>query len=125
MATLVVSDLHIGTLACVDLLRRDELRAVLVERLRDGIDRLVVLGDALELREAPVHQVVEIAEPVFADLGRVVDEIVLVGGNHDHNLLAGWIDQHCAQLVAAQQVDARQRPDVQVRDDERVQGAER
>jgi predicted phosphodiesterase len=97
LATLVVSDLHIGTLACVDLLRRDELRAVLLERLRDGIDRLVVLGDALELRESPIHEVVAIAEPVFADLGRVVDEIVLVGGNHDHNLLAGWIEQHLQQ----------------------------
>ncbi len=100
MATLVVSDLHIGTLACVDLARRAELRAALVDRLSDGIDRLVILGDALELREAPIHQVVELAEPVFADLGRALGrrgEIVLVGGNHDHNLLAGWIEQHLQQ----------------------------
>jgi hypothetical protein len=43
--------------------------------------------------------VIELAEPVFAELGSAVDEIVLVGGNHDHNLLAGWIEQHLQQDV--------------------------
>lgn len=96
LRTLVVSDLHIGARMGQDLVRRPELRAVLVERLRD-VDRLVVLGDALELREVPAHVAAEIAEPVFADLGAAVGEIVLTGGNHDHNLLAGWIEQHVQQ----------------------------
>jgi hypothetical protein len=101
LATLVVSDLHIGTSAELDLLRRPELRAVLAGRLRAGdVDRLVVLGDALELREVPVHAAADAAEPVFADLGAALGpggEIVLAGGNHDHNLLAGWIEQHLQQ----------------------------
>jgi hypothetical protein len=102
LATLVVSDLHLGTRAGADLLRREELRAVLCDRLRDGIERLVVLGDALELRESPVGVAAAIAEPALADLGRALGpggEIVLAGGNHDHNLLAGWIEQHLAQDI--------------------------
>jgi hypothetical protein len=102
LATLVVSDLHLGTRAGVDLLRREDLRALLCARLRDGIDRLVVLGDALELRESPVWEAIAIAEPALADLGAALGpdgEIVLAGGNHDHNLLAGWIDQHLAQDI--------------------------
>jgi len=101
VATLVVSDLHIGTAAGVDLVRRPQLRAALTARLRDSeIDRLVVLGDALELREMPVHLAAAIAEPVLAELGQALGaqgEIVLAGGNHDHNLLAGWIEQHLQQ----------------------------
>jgi len=101
LGTLVVSDLHIGTAAEVDLLRRPELRAALTDRLRAGdVDRLVVLGDALELREVPVHRAAEIAEPVLADLGAALGagrELILAGGNHDHNLLAGWIEQHLQQ----------------------------
>ena len=50
MKTLVVSDLHLGAARRVDLLRRPELRAPLLEALARG-DRLVLLGDALELRE--------------------------------------------------------------------------
>jgi predicted phosphodiesterase len=102
LATLVVSDLHLGARAGVDLLRKAAVRAVLTERLRDGIDRLVVLGDALELRESPVGEAVAAAEPVLADLGKALGsggEIVLTGGNHDHNLLAGWIEQHLAQDI--------------------------
>ena len=39
-----------------DLLRRAPLREPLIERLRDGIDRLVILGDGVELREVPVRR---------------------------------------------------------------------
>ena len=58
-------------------------------------DRLLLLGDALELREAPQREAAEIAAPVFADLGRALGpdgELLIVGGNHDHGLVAGWID---------------------------------
>jgi hypothetical protein len=36
------------------VLRRPELRADLLERLA-GVDRLVLLGDLLELRHGPIH----------------------------------------------------------------------
>jgi predicted phosphodiesterase len=92
--TLVISDLHLGSPKRVDLLRRPELRAPLLEALAD-VDRLVILGDGLELRESPHREAAEIAGPAFADLGRALGpdgEIVLMAGNHDHGLVAGWID---------------------------------
>jgi predicted phosphodiesterase len=92
--TLVVSDLHLGRPSRVDLLRRPALRAPLLEALA-GVDRLVILGDGLELREAPLRHATEVAGPVLAELGSALGpdgEIVLVAGNHDHGLVAGWIE---------------------------------
>src|SRR5215203_3492486 len=94
MRTLVVSDLHLGSTRDADLLRREPLRAPLLEEVARH-DRLVILGDGLELREAPQRDAADIAAPVFADLGRALGpdgELVVVAGNHDHGLVAGWID---------------------------------
>jgi hypothetical protein len=93
--TLVVSDLHLGAVAAPDLLRRGELRARLLSAL-DGVDRLVVLGDAVELRDQPQRSAGEEAGPFFAAAGEALGpggELVLVPGNHDHGLVAGWIDE--------------------------------
>jgi hypothetical protein len=92
--TLVISDLHLGSARHADLVRRAELRTPLLEALAD-VDRLVILGDALELREAPQRDAAEIAGPFFAEVGGALGpegELLLVGGNHDHGLVAGWID---------------------------------
>jgi hypothetical protein len=94
MRTLVISDLHLGSTKGADLLRRPELRAPLLEEVARH-DRLLILGDALELREAPHRDAAAIAAPVFADLGEALGpdgELLIVGGNHDHGLVAGWID---------------------------------
>jgi hypothetical protein len=94
MRTLVISDLHLGAPSQADVLRRPELRAPLLDAL-DGVDRLVVLGDAVELREAPQRDVGALAAPFFADAGRALGpggEILVLAGNHDHGLVAGWID---------------------------------
>ncbi len=94
MRTLVISDLHLGKTEANDLLRRADLRAPLLEALAD-VDRLVILGDGLELREAAHRDAVEIAAPFFADVGRALGpdrELIVLSGNHDHGLAAGWID---------------------------------
>jgi 3',5'-cyclic AMP phosphodiesterase CpdA len=65
--TLVISDLHLGKPA--DLLRRAELREPLLEAVR-GVDRLVILGDGLELRDLPQRDLLGVAGDVYADLGR-------------------------------------------------------
>jgi hypothetical protein len=78
----------------VDIVRRPELRAPLLAALHPG-DRLVILGDAVELREAAHRDAGAAAEPFFADVGRALGpdgELLVVGGNHDHGLVAGWID---------------------------------
>jgi hypothetical protein len=92
--TLVVSDLHLGTARGADLLRRADLRAPLLEALAPG-DRLVILGDGLELREAAQRDAATLAAPFFAGAGRALGpdgEILMLAGNHDHGLVAGWID---------------------------------
>src|SRR4051795_7591463 len=94
MRTIVVSDLHLGKAGRHDLARRADLRAPLMEAVA-GADRLVVLGDGLELREAPHREAADIAAPFFAEAGRALGrdgELVVVAGNHDHGLAAGWID---------------------------------
>jgi hypothetical protein len=92
--TLVISDLHLGAASGKDLVRRPELRAPLIEAVRDA-DRLVILGDGLELREAAQRDAAELAAPLFAEAGRALGpegELVMLAGNHDHGLVAGWID---------------------------------
>jgi hypothetical protein len=92
--TLVISDLHLGAARGTDVLRRAELREPLLEAVR-GVDRLVILGDALELRDGPQRDARELAAPFFADVGRALGpdgELLLLAGNHDHGLVAGWID---------------------------------
>lgn len=92
MRTLIVSDLHLGSISRADLLRRAELRATLLEAIAD-VDRVVLLGDALELRHGPLREAMDTARPFFEDLGRALAgrELVMVAGNHDHALIEPWL----------------------------------
>jgi hypothetical protein len=87
MRTAIVSDLHLGSGFGEDLLRDADIRRVLLEQLA-GADRLVLLGDALELRELPLAPVLDSAKPFFEDLGEAIRgrPVILVPGNHDHRL---------------------------------------
>jgi hypothetical protein len=92
MRTAVVSDLHLGGLAGADVARQDPPRGALAEAVA-GSDRLVVLGDLLELRERPLAQALEVARPLVEALGRAMAgrRVVLVPGNHDHALAEPWL----------------------------------
>ncbi|HEY2767433.1 MAG TPA: metallophosphoesterase [Solirubrobacteraceae bacterium] len=94
MRTLIVSDLHLGSASCVDLLRRPEPRAALLAALRD-VQRLVLLGDVLELRHGPRREALAVARPFFEELGRAFAgrEIVVLAGNHDHALVEPWLER--------------------------------
>jgi Calcineurin-like phosphoesterase len=83
--TAIVSDLHLGTVTDADLARAGEPRERLLAAL-DGADRVVLLGDTLELRELPFADVLERARPFLEALGEVSAgrEVVLVPGNHDY-----------------------------------------
>ncbi len=98
MRTLVVSDLHIGARhgrarldddAVVDALAVAASRA----------DRLVLLGDVVELRQGPMRDALAAASRV---LPRVVAamgkgrEVVLIAGNHDHELFAPWASRRAS-----------------------------
>jgi hypothetical protein len=90
----VISDLHLGARTGVDVLRRPAAQAALTGAL-DGVDRLVVLGDVLELRHGPAHDALEAARPVLRAIGEALGpdgEVVLVPGNHDFRLIAPWLE---------------------------------
>jgi UDP-2,3-diacylglucosamine pyrophosphatase LpxH len=91
MRTLVISDLHLGSRTGFDVLRRPAALEALLEAL-DGVDRLVLLGDVVELRQAPVSEVLDAAQPVLEAVGAAMEgrEVVVVAGNHDHQLVREW-----------------------------------
>ncbi len=85
--TAIVSDLHLGNAFGEDLLRDADLRRTLLDEIASA-ERLVLLGDILELRELPLPAVLDLARPFFEELGEAMAgrEVLLVPGNHDHRL---------------------------------------
>jgi hypothetical protein len=103
MSTLVISDLHLGIRGGADVLGRPEALDVLCSRL-DGVDRLVLLGDVLELRHGPTRDALAAAEPVMRALGDALGPqgtVTILAGNHDHALVAGWLDWRGRREVPA------------------------
>ncbi len=83
-----------GRAAAPTCLRDAEPRDALVRRWR-GVDRLVLLGDVLELRQGPLRDGPRLRRaPVLREIGAALGpsaEVVIVAGNHDHDLLAPWL----------------------------------
>jgi predicted phosphodiesterase len=94
MKTAIVSDLHLGASSGGDVLRDPEIRAVLCAALR-GADRLVLLGDTIELRERPLGAALAQARAALEDLGAALGaaEVILVPGNHDSRLAEPLLDR--------------------------------
>jgi metallophosphoesterase superfamily enzyme len=95
-STALISDLHLGARSGSDVLRRPALRARLLEAIvAAGIDRVVLLGDTVELRDGPLGDSLEAARPFFTELGAVLagGDVILVPGNHDHRLLGPWLER--------------------------------
>ena len=91
--TLVVSDFHLGGRLDRDVLRRPQSLEALLAAL-DGVDRLVLLGDVIELLEQEHRKARQAAEPVLRRLGSGLGrgrEVVLVPGNHDTDLIRPWL----------------------------------
>ncbi len=98
MRTLVVSDLHFGTHGGADVLRDRRRRAPLLSALA-GCDRLVLLGDILELRHGPLHEALAAAREPLAEMGAALGpdgEVILLAGNHDHYLVHPWSQRRAA-----------------------------
>jgi UDP-2,3-diacylglucosamine pyrophosphatase LpxH len=93
MRTALLSDLHLGLVSGGDVLRDPAIRVALLEEIGDA-DRVVLLGDVVELRELPVGVALEAARPFFEDLGNALGgrEVVIVPGNHDHRLAEPLLD---------------------------------
>jgi predicted phosphodiesterase len=90
--TLVISDLHLGNRAERDVLRRAPASERLLEAVGE-IDRLVLLGDTMELMGRRPERSMAVAEPVMRALGRRLGggrEVIVVPGNHDGPLARRW-----------------------------------
>jgi len=84
--------MHIGARAHASVLQRPAPLELLLEAISD-CDRLVLLGDAIELIQARPEKALEIAEPIFRTIGARLGpdrEVVLVPGNHDGPLVHAW-----------------------------------
>src|SRR3954453_22699709 len=87
MRTAIISDLHLGVASDEDVLRGAGVRRVLFEEIA-GADRLVLLGDVVELRNLPLGPSLERSRPFFEELGEALGEVEVTyrPGNHDARL---------------------------------------
>ena len=92
MRIAVLSDLHLGALNHSDVVRRPAVLEALHDVLARA-DRIVLLGDALELREHSLARLLELARPIFDRLADATagKRLTLVPGNHDHALADPWL----------------------------------
>lgn len=110
MRTLVISDLHLGARVRSSVLVQPEPRERLLAAL-DDVDRLVLLGDVVELLEGRTVHAMAVAQPVLEAIGTRVGsdrEVILVPGNHDRRLVASWVRAQGSRLApdAAVPLDA-------------------
>jgi 3',5'-cyclic AMP phosphodiesterase CpdA len=94
MRTAIVSDLHLGAGTGEDVLREPALRRAMLAEIGDA-DRVVLLGDAVELRDLPLGIALAAARPFFEELGEALSgrEVILVPGNHDHRFAEPLLDE--------------------------------
>jgi UDP-2,3-diacylglucosamine pyrophosphatase LpxH len=114
VCTLVISDLHLGNRSRRDVMRLPDIRERLVAAVNDaGVERLVLLGDTIELMHRQPRRSMEMAEPVLRALGQRLGpdrEVVMVPGNHDAPLLRAWALAQGERLDASHSVPATASP---------------
>lgn len=100
------------------MLRRPAALERLCAALVD-VDRLVLLGDTIEMLEGRPKGSLADAEPVLRAMGESLgpgSEVVLLPGNHDHALVAPWLRERRAAgkaLGLSGRVPLRSNPDLQ------------
>jgi Calcineurin-like phosphoesterase len=110
--TLVVSDMHLGARLRRDVLRTPEALGALLDAL-DGVDRLVLLGDVVELLEGRPRRAMEAAEPVLRAIGARLGaggDVILVPGNHDAALVRPWLRAQPEPLAVAARIPSDATP---------------
>lgn len=100
MRTLVISDLHLGARVQNGVLTRPLPLERLLAAL-DDVQRLVLLGDVVELAEGRTAHAMSVAQPVLEAIGARLGsdrEAILVPGNHDGQLVASWVRAQGSRL---------------------------
>src|SRR6476660_9014749 len=77
------------------------------------MDEVVLLGDAVELRDRPLAEALGLARPFFDELASAIGagRVVLMPGNHDHHLVDDWLERR--RLEGAGPLGLEQRVPVQ------------
>jgi UDP-2,3-diacylglucosamine pyrophosphatase LpxH len=90
--TIVVSDLHLGVANGADVARFPDARARLLRAL-DSAERVVLLGDTIELRQRPLPELLRMVESFFQEAAETVagKRVTLVPGNHDHAIAEPYL----------------------------------
>jgi hypothetical protein len=81
------------------VLREPAALEALTRAVREA-DRLILLGDLLELRHGPAGDALAVAEGPLRQLGEALGperEVVMLPGNHDYEVLTGWFDRRAGR----------------------------
>jgi predicted phosphodiesterase len=121
LRTLVVSDLHLGAGPRRSVLEEPAAVAKLATAVA-GSDRLVLLGDIVDLRERRSKDALAAASRVIPDLTSALgprSELILVPGNHDHQFMArSELGDELRRLLARDGADVKvEYPGVWLRED--------
>lgn len=101
MRTLVISDLHLGVGRRHAVLEWPLPRERLLRALGD-VERLVLLGDTIELIGRSAAHSSLVAEPLLRAVGARLPagaEVIIVPGNHDHALIEPWLRSAAGSLT--------------------------
>ena len=111
MRTAVISDLHLGSISGEDVLHDAGIRRTLFAEIAEA-ERLVLLGDAVELRDLALAEALEATRPFFEELGEAMAgrEIVYVPGNHDHRLAEPLLERRALAGRSDLRLENRYRP---------------
>lgn len=115
-STLVLTDLHVGDRSRTDVLRREGVAGTLLDAVERS-DRLVLLGDSVELRNRPASEALAAAEPFFGALGEALagKPVVIIAGNHDHALVERFLARHEHPLGLEQRFGPKKASDLAVK----------
>ena len=111
MRTALISDLHLGSVSGEDVLHDAAIRELLFAEIA-AAERLVLLGDAIELRDLPLAEALGATRSFFEALGEAMAgrEVVYVPGNHDHLLAEPLLERRALADRPALGLENRYRP---------------
>jgi hypothetical protein len=95
------------------VLRREGVAGALLEAV-ERADRLVLLGDSVELRNRPAREVLSASEPFYRALGEALagKPVVIVAGNHDHALVQRFLARNEEPLGLEQRFSPKKASDL-------------
>jgi hypothetical protein len=99
-----------------DVLRRRAPLDILLDALAD-VDRLVLLGDVIDLSGHDPQDALAVAAPVLRALGQRLGpnrEVIVVPGNHDRRFVAPWIQAMGVRLSVDSSVPLDATPELAV-----------